>query len=117
MGYSPWGCKESDMTEQLTQLRIAKLFSKRDVLIYFPTSKVYHFLSVCSSIIYEMFTDLIDRQKSYFQFFNLHFLLLLWLTLSPKVCTFFFFFLIYASAMGPCWAFQNKSLGFVLVTG
>ena len=116
MGYSPRGCKESDMTERLTHLCITKLFSKRDALIYFPTSKVYHFLSVCSPNTYEIFTDLIDRQKSYFQFFNLHLLITsaadpfpssLHIFSFPNICG------CYGSLLG----FSGLELGFVLVTG
>ena len=39
MGYSPWGCKEMDMIEQLSIERISILFSTVGVLIYIGTNR------------------------------------------------------------------------------
>ena len=42
MGYSPWGCKESDMTELLTQPRIS--FQNKEVTS--PAPIIYNLLDV-----------------------------------------------------------------------
>ena len=53
-GYSPWGCKESDMTERLSMHACTMLYITTPGLIYLITGSVYLLLITISEAVVEV---------------------------------------------------------------